>query len=317
MRRDELTKAQRWEIADDLAKDRLPAIDKKQLEVVPSKTWYARYGKRALDVVLSGCALIITLPVNALIMVGTFFDVGLPLFFKQQRSGRNGRLFTLVKFRNMKNTVDDRGELLPAAQRVTKFGRFVRRTSLDELLNFASIFKGDMSIIGPRPLPPEYLGRYTKRHKARLMVRPGLECPPRFFDRPWTWQEQFENDVWYVENVSFKVDCMMMVHLVQYAFSAKSAVPRACAKRGIFMGYDFDGCAITLDDVPQSYVDAVAGAAGETAGAAGETAPTTTGAAPTTPGAVTTTTGAAAESPGASDAVATAPANAAGGEASR
>lgn len=265
MRRDELTKAQRWEIADDLAKDRLPAIDKKQLEVVPSKTWYARYGKRALDVILSGCALIITLPVNALIMVGAFFDVGLPLFFKQRRSGRNGRLFTLIKFRNMKNTVDERGELLPAAQRVTKFGRFVRRTSLDELLNFVSIFKGDMSIIGPRPLPPEYLGRYTKRHKARLMVRPGLECPPRFFNRPWTWQEQFENDVWYVENVSFKVDCMMMVHLVHYAFSAKSAAQRACAKRGIFMGYDFDGCAITLDDVPQSYVDAVAGAAGETA----------------------------------------------------
>lgn len=257
MKREDLTKAQRWFIANELARDRLPAIDEKQQQVEAKKTFYARFGKRALDIVISGCALVITLPINLIIGCITFFDVGRPLFFTQKRTGRDGRPFVIVKFRNMKNTVDERGELLPASQRVTRFGKFVRGTSLDELLNFWSIFKGDMSIIGPRPLPPEYASRYSKRHRGRLSVRPGLECPPRFFNRPWTWQEQFENDVWYVENVSFRVDCMMIGNLMKYALSPKSAAQRSTAQRGIFMGYDLNGCAITLEQVPQDYIDRV------------------------------------------------------------
>jgi len=256
--REKLTRGQRWAIADQLAADRLPEIDAALDNIVPSRTLYSQYGKRVLDIALSGAALVVTLPINAAIGVGTLVDVGRPILFKQSRTGRHGVPFTLVKFRNMRNTVDERGELLPASQRVTKFGKFVRKISLDELLNFVSVFKGDMSLIGPRPLPLEYEHRYTKRHRARLEVRPGLECPPRFFDRQWTWQEQFENDVWYVENLSFKTDCMMAVNLVRYALSPKSSAARGAAKRGIFMGYDLDGTAITLEEVPQEYIDAVA-----------------------------------------------------------
>ena len=156
----------------------------------------------------------------------------------------------------MRNTVDERGELLPAAQRVTRFGKFVRKTSLDELLNFLSIFKGDMSIIGPRPLVPEYSHRYNKRHAARLAVRPGLECPPRELnENVWTWQEQLDNDVWYVENLSLKVDCIMAINLVKFAFDRKSATARATAQRGTFMGYSEDGVAINMAGVPQEYID--------------------------------------------------------------
>lgn len=254
--RENLTKSQRWAIADRLAEDRLPAIDASLDDVIPSKSLYARYIKRALDVLISGVALVVCLPVNVVLGVVTYFDVGRPIMFKQQRIGKDGRPFTLVKFRNMRNTTDENGELLPPAERVTNFGKFMRRTSLDELLNFWSIFKGDMSILGPRPLVPEYTHRYNKRHRMRLAVRPGLECPPRRLDgHVWTWQEQLDNDVWYVEHLSFGTDCLMFVNLVKFALDRKSAIARTTAQRGTFMGYTQDGEAITLAEVPQEYID--------------------------------------------------------------
>ena len=256
MIRDELTKPQRWALADKLAEDRLETINATLDDVHPSETLYARFGKRALDVVVSGAALIVTSPINLVALVITTFDVGRPIFFKQQRVGKDGELFTIIKFRNMTNETDENGELLPAKQRVTKFGKFMRKTSLDELLNFVSVLKGDMSIIGPRPLVPEYTHRYNKRHKMRLSVRPGLECPPRKLGSTvWTWQDQLDNDVWYVENLSFKTDCMMFVNLVKFALDRKSANARAVAGRGMFIGYDLDGTAINLEQVPQEYVE--------------------------------------------------------------
>ena len=205
---------------------------------------------------VSGVALVLTLPINLVAAVMTLKDVGRPIFFKQDRVGKDGRLFKLVKFRNMTNERDERGELLPPSQRVTRFGRFMRKTSLDELLNFWSVFKGEMSLIGPRPLVPEYMGRYSKRHKMRLAVRPGLECPPReFTDHAWTWQEQFENDIWYVEHVSFRNDCKMMLNLVRFALDRKNSNVRASAERGVFVGYDTRGNAISLDELDQSYID--------------------------------------------------------------
>ena len=257
MRREDLTRAQRWYIADRLAAERLPMIDQQCEYVVPADGFYVRYGKRALDVLVSSVALVVTAPLNAVLAIGTLVDVGRPLLFKQQRTGKGGKLFKLVKFRNMRNTTDERGELLPASQRVTMFGKFIRRTSLDELLNFWPVLKGEMSIIGPRPLPPEYEHRYSKRHWMRLSVRPGLECPPRGdLGHVWTWQEQFENDVWYVEHVSFGTDLMMFTNLVRFAFDRKSTEARAgVSKKGVFMGYDLDGNAINLDGVPQEYLD--------------------------------------------------------------
>lgn len=258
MKREDLTKAQRWAIADKLAKDRLPDINVVLDDVVPSRTLYARFGKRVLDIIVSACALIICLPINVILGIITYFDVGSPVFFRQERVGRDGKLFTLIKFRNMRNTVDENGDLLPPSQRVTKFGKFVRRTSLDELWNFWSVFKGDMSILGPRPLVPEYTHRYNKRHRMRLAVRPGLECPPRHLcGHVWTWQEQLDNDVWYVEHLSFKTDCLMFWNLIRFALDRKSTAARAVSARGTFIGYGDDGRAITMDEVPQSYIDKV------------------------------------------------------------
>lgn len=256
MKAEDLTKAQRWALADRLAEERLPEINAHSEPVYPSRTIYALYIKRLLDIILSFLAIIVTLPLNLIIFFITVFNVGFPVFFKQERIGKDGKPFTIVKFRNMRNTRDERGELLPPEQRVTKFGRFVRKTSLDELLNFWSIFKGDMSIIGPRPLVPEYTHRYSDRHRMRLAVRPGLECPPRSLDHHvWTWQEQLENDVWYVEHVSFRTDCRMIFNLVRFALDKDSANARATAQRGTFMGYGQDGCAINLEQIPQAYVD--------------------------------------------------------------
>lgn len=259
MDRSELTKAMRWKLAGYLAEDRLHDINQNLEPVKVKDTVYTRYIKRLIDIVISLIICIITLPINLVIGIITFFDVGRPIFFKQDRVGRNGKIFHIIKFRNMRNTRDERGELLPPAQRVTKFGKFVRKTSLDELLNFWSILKGDMSLIGPRPLVPEYYHRYNDRHINRLAVRPGLECPPReLTDHVWTWQEQFENDVWYVENVSFRTDCKMIYNLLRFTLDRKSANARAVADRGTFMGYDLNGMAINLDDVPQEYIDRVA-----------------------------------------------------------
>lgn len=256
MDRDRLTKAQRWEIADRLASDRLDVINEHLEEVHVRDTIYTRYVKRVIDIIVSAIALLVTLPINIIMGIITFFDVGIPIFFKQERIGKDGRPFHVVKFRNMRNTTDSKGELLPPNQRVTKFGKFVRKTSLDELLNFWCILKGDMSLIGPRPLVPEYTNRYNKRHKARLLVRPGLECPPRELkNHVWTWQEQFENDVWYVEHVSFLTDCFMFFRLIQFALDRESAKARAGVQRGTFMGYSLDGTVITLDEVPQEYID--------------------------------------------------------------
>ncbi len=251
-----LTKKQRWKIADRMAEEYLGKVNEILPEVTPRNSVYTKYVKRLLDILISALALTVTLPINLVIGIVTFFDVGRPIFFTQQRAGRNGKTFTIVKFRNMRNTTDEKGELLPAAQRVTKFGKFVRKTSLDELLNFWSVLKGDMSIIGPRPLVPEYVHRYSRRHAARLAVRPGLECPPRKdSDHVWTWNEQFENDVWYVENVSFRTDCFMIGRLVKFALNRKSANARATAARGTFTGYTPDGRAINMDEVPEWIIE--------------------------------------------------------------
>lgn len=259
MERSNLTKAMRWRIADRLAEERLEIVNECCPMVKVKNTFYTRYVKRTIDVIASLIVLVITSPINLIIGIITLWDVGSPILFKQRRLGKDGKLFDIVKFRNMKNIVDERGELLPPSQRITKFGEFVRRTSLDELLNFWSVLKGDMSLIGPRPLLPEHLNRYSNRHKQRLAVKPGLECPPQKLNgHVWTWEEQFENDVWYVENVGFITDCKMFIRLIRFALDRKSTSARASVTRGIFMGYDLNGIAITLEQVPQHYIDEVA-----------------------------------------------------------
>lgn len=258
-----LTREQRLELADAMAADFLPLVNSMLEDVEPRVSLYSRYGKRAIDILLSGIALLVTLPINLFLGIATFIDVGAPILFKQKRAGKDGEIFVLIKFRNMRNTKDERGELLPPDKRVTQFGRLVRKTSLDELLNFWSIFKGDMSIIGPRPLPPENTRRYNKRHRMRLAVKPGLECPPRVQDgHVWSWQEQFDNDVWYVENLSFKTDCIMFLNLLRFMLDHNNTEARSkgsAVERGIFTGYNLEGKAVTLEEIPQEYIDRVLG----------------------------------------------------------
>lgn len=254
--RNNLTKEMRWYAADRMAEDQLPSLNKKLDDVRPVKSFYSEHGKRIFDIFISVVALIVSWPINLIIACVTLIDVGRPVLFHQERLGMDGKIIHISKFRNMKNTRDDRGELLPPSRRVTKFGKFVRKTSLDELLNFWNILKGEMSVIGPRPLVPEYYGRYNKRHKMRMAVRPGLECPPRDnYGHVWTWQEQFENDIWYVEHLSFLTDCRMILNLVRFTFDRESAQVRAVSSRGSFFGYDAEGNAIGYKDVPQKYID--------------------------------------------------------------
>lgn len=252
--------AEQWdELGRILAEERLEHVNAIVEDVHPADNFYVRHGKRAVDIVFSSAALAVTAPLNLVFGICTYFDVGRPILFVQKRVGKDGVLFKLVKFRNMTNEKGPNGELLPASERVTKFGKFMRQTSMDELLNFWSIFKGDMSVIGPRPLPALYLPRYNKRHRMRLAVRPGLECPPRSLDHYWSWQEQLENDVWYVENVSLKTDVMLFFKLIQYALDRKSSEARSEGDdRGTFFGYDWDGTAITEHEIPEELIERVA-----------------------------------------------------------
>lgn len=252
----DLTKEMRWKIAEKLAEERLDKVNSNIDDVIIPNTFYMHYGKRIIGFMISLFVLLVTIPLNLIIGIITFFDVGWPLFFIQVRTGKDGKPIQMIKFRNMRIEYDERGELLPVAQRVTKWGIFVRKTSLDELLNFWLILKGDMSIIGPRPLPPEYDIRYNKRHKARLCVRPGLECPPWIIkNEKRTWQDRLDNDVWYVEHISLKTDLMMFIRLIQYTFSKKNYIERAETGGDTFEGYSEDGRVITVEQIPQKYID--------------------------------------------------------------
>ena len=153
--------------------------------VHPRQTIYTRFGKRLLDILISLPAFIILLPLNIVFGICTFLDVGRPILFRQTRVGMDEKPFTMVKFRNMNEKKDKDGNLLSPAQRVTKFGRFMRKFSLDELLNFWSVLKGDMSIIGPRPQPVFIHERLSERHKMRTAVRPGLEWERQEVHRSW------------------------------------------------------------------------------------------------------------------------------------
>ena len=220
-------------------------------EVHPKDTFYTRYGKRALDILISLPVFLVLLPFNCIFGICTFFDVGRPIFYRQTRVGKDGKHFTLVKFRNMNNKTDTDGKLLPPSQRVTKFGRIMRKLSLDELLNFWSVLKGDMSIIGPRPQPVFIYERMCDRHKKRTAVRPGLECPRVIHvsgEKISNYQRTYENDVWYVENVCFGLDVKMVFLLIKMVFSMDKRENQASGSGvSYFVGYDENGVAISMN----------------------------------------------------------------------
>lgn len=168
---------------------------------------YARYIKRILDVLLSGCALIVLSPVLLIVAVLVRTKLGSPVIFCQERPGKDEKIFKMYKFRSMTDARDENGELLPDEIRLTKFGRALRATSLDELPELWNIFKGDMSIVGPRPLLVKYLPRYNEEQHHRHDVMPGLTGWAQVNGRnALSWEDKFRLDVWYSEHVSFPLD---------------------------------------------------------------------------------------------------------------
>ena len=168
---------------------------------------YARYIKRILDILLSGCALIVLSPVLLIVAVLVRAKLGSPVIFCQERPGKDEKIFKMYKFRSMTDQRDEHGELLPDEVRLTKFGRTLRATSLDELPELWNIFKGDMSIVGPRPLLVKYLPRYNEEQHHRHDVTPGLTGWAQVNGRnALSWEDKFHMDVWYSEHVSFPLD---------------------------------------------------------------------------------------------------------------
>ena len=169
---------------------------------------YRHCFKRLLDFVIVSCVLLVIWPVLVVVAVWLHFaNKGAGAFFTQERPGKDGKLFKVIKFKSMTDERDEEGRLLPDAQRLTAVGRFIRSTSLDELPQLLNVLKGDMALIGPRPLLPQYLPLYSKEQARRHEVRPGITGWAQVHGRnAISWTEKFKLDVWYVDHVSLRVD---------------------------------------------------------------------------------------------------------------
>lgn len=173
---------------------------------------YKRFLKRPMDFLLSLIAIIVLSPVLILVGILVRFKLGSPVLFKQKRPGLNEKIFTMYKFRTMTDEKDENGELLPGSVRLTKFGKMLRATSLDELPELFNILKGDMSFVGPRPLLVQYLPLYNESQKRRHEVRPGLTGLAQVNGRnAISWEEKFKLDIDYVNDVSFIRDLMIII----------------------------------------------------------------------------------------------------------
>lgn len=177
---------------------------------------YKNFVKRLLDIVFSGVGLIVLSPLFAILAILVRVMLGSPVIFRQERPGKDEKIFTLYKFRTMTDKRDAEGKLLPDSERLTKFGRLLRASSLDELPELINIFKGDMSIIGPRPLLVSYLPYYSEREKKRHSIRPGLTGLAQVSGRNYLdWDKRLEKDVEYVEHLSFAMDMRVLKMTLQ------------------------------------------------------------------------------------------------------
>lgn len=184
---------------------------------------YAKYIKRILDFTLSLVALIILMPLMIILWVLVRIKLGKPAIFKQQRLGKNEKIFTLYKFRTMTDEKDENGKLLPDEKRLTKFGKMLRSTSLDELPELINIIKGDMSIVGPRPQLVRDMVFMTEQQRKRHKVRQGLTGLAQINGRNnITWEQKINYDLEYINNVSFKNDCKIILKTIEKVFKREN-----------------------------------------------------------------------------------------------
>lgn len=196
-----------------------------------------KYIKRILDIISSLLAIIILSPLLAVTAVLVKTKLGSPVLFKQERPGKDEKIFTLMKFRTMTDERDENGELLPDEVRLTKFGKFLRSTSIDELPELFNILKGDMSVIGPRPLLVEYIPRYNEHQHRRHEVRPGLSGWAQVNGRNTvSWEDKFDMDVHYVDNYSFAMDVKILFMTVLNVLKKEGINSETSATMEVFMG---------------------------------------------------------------------------------
>jgi len=198
---------------------------------------YKKYFKRPLDFILAVIGTIGALPI--LIPAGVLLAIankGTP-FFLQKRPGKNEKIFTIVKFKTMNDKRDEKGNLLPDDKRLTTIGRIIRKTSIDEIPQLWNVLKGDMSLVGPRPLLPEYLPLYNDFQKRRHEVRPGITGWAQVNGRnAVSWQQKFEYDVWYVDNLNFWLDVKILLLTVKKVFKSEGIAADGAATVGRFKG---------------------------------------------------------------------------------
>lgn len=200
---------------------------------------YCRYIKRILDIICALAAMIVFCWLYAVVALLVRIKLGSPAIFCQERPGKDEKIFKLYKFRTMTDARDENGKLLPDDVRLTKFGKLLRSTSLDELPEAWNIFKGDMSVIGPRPLLVQYLERYNVHQRRRHEVRPGLSGFAQVHGRNNVrWEERFDLDVWYVDHVSFLLDVKLVFKTVGKALSRDGISSDDSVTMKEFMGSD-------------------------------------------------------------------------------
>lgn len=198
---------------------------------------YRRFFKRALDVILSACALVALSPVLLVTALLVRIKLGSPVIFRQARPGKDEKLFHLYKFRTMTDQRDEKGELLPDEVRLTPFGKALRASSLDELPELWNILKGDMSIVGPRPLLVRYLPLYNREQHRRHEVRPGLTGLAQVNGRNLlTWEDKFRYDVEYVDHIGFGLDVKIILQTVGKLFAREGISSETSATMEEFTG---------------------------------------------------------------------------------